>query len=114
MCAFISCFNVFTLYLACPPGTHKADVGNGQCIPCPVHSEQAQGGIGCQCKERFYRAPEQACSSKYLFIHNPNPTLTKCLEMLLPLWTIMEGTIKGNVRFKDLEELYRGGLVHNS
>ncbi|KAK9875970.1 hypothetical protein WA026_011071 [Henosepilachna vigintioctopunctata] len=42
----------------CTPGTYKAEVGDGQCLMCPKHSQGPDFGLTeCRCNNGFYRAP---------------------------------------------------------
>ncbi|XP_068901585.1 ephrin type-B receptor 1-B isoform X6 [Tenebrio molitor] len=42
----------------CGPGTYKAEVGDGSCLPCPDHSTGQDYGLAeCRCNSGYYRAP---------------------------------------------------------
>ncbi|KAG7472731.1 hypothetical protein MATL_G00112050 [Megalops atlanticus] len=52
---------------SCQPGFFKASVSSEQCDPCPANTQQSpEGALSCECKEGFYRAPEdpqtEACT----------------------------------------------------
>ncbi|KAL3270488.1 hypothetical protein HHI36_021030 [Cryptolaemus montrouzieri] len=41
----------------CTPGTYKAEVGDGECLKCPKHSQGPDFGLTeCRCNNGFYRA----------------------------------------------------------
>ncbi|XP_030319696.1 ephrin type-A receptor 2 [Calypte anna] len=44
---------------ACPPGSFKAGVSPGGCLPCPPHTLPAPpASAACPCQDGFFRAPE--------------------------------------------------------
>lgn len=47
----------FSLFLVCPPGRYKPEIGDGRCVSCPEHSTAPYTGSGeCRCNTGYYRA----------------------------------------------------------
>lgn len=64
--------NLLLVFLVCSPGSYKAEVGDGSCLPCPEHSSGPDYGLAeCRCNNGYYRAhtdpKNMSCTRKFSF-----------------------------------------------